>query len=190
MCSSADLSWKCFSTERKRSGGTCGFFLPLITRYFAKNDSPSVWSPVSLTSDAFPSSGQQAVRAPRIKRFVKRDLTPSLAWASASSHASTQTLGDAVRPDAFSRNRFSTSGGSLYDHSGYDTSTGTFTKIFNLDSKMQEASEELKTALKTTQCAIEPLVEQPRTGLRVVSRKPYTRSCDLEAKRRCADSTD
>src|ERR1700679_2390882 len=25
-CGSADLSWKCFSTERKRSGGTCGFF--------------------------------------------------------------------------------------------------------------------------------------------------------------------
>jgi hypothetical protein len=48
----------------------------------------------------------------------------------------------------------------LYDHPGHDASTDTFTKMFNPDLNMYEASEELQEALEKTQCAIETLVEQ------------------------------
>jgi hypothetical protein len=48
----------------------------------------------------------------------------------------------------------------LYDHPGHDASTDTFTKMFNPDLKMYEASKELREALETTQHAIETLVEQ------------------------------
>jgi hypothetical protein len=48
----------------------------------------------------------------------------------------------------------------LYDHPGHDASTDTFTTLFNPDLKMYEASQERQEALKTTQHAIETLVEQ------------------------------
>ena len=48
----------------------------------------------------------------------------------------------------------------LYDHPGHDASTDTFTKMFNQDLKMYEASGELQEARETTQHAIETLVEQ------------------------------
>src|ERR1700722_16719079 len=51
--------------------------------------------------------------APREESALSKvTKTASAEWATASNQASAHTLGDAVLPVAFSRNRLSTSGGS------------------------------------------------------------------------------